>query len=548
MPAEFYAEYRRALAYRRVLKPDPQESWKSSFWKRFPHLEYQTDEELEEGPDDDAEFQAKRMALLAAKNKHGTDGSSGGHAAEAVTGVANPGGGQEQSTGSGGGDGALSHEDEEDDVQIIHEEGPAQQDDPAPQDQSGGSRMEVLEKMMMGLHNEFKSLARGVKRKLNDSDTDDEDDSLARRFTKKEKRVNVISNVLAITPGLEVNVPEVSQPKTRHFGSLTKKSEDPIYPFLPQLIDQFKILAKSNAQPARRSDPFKLMNKFFKTDEPAESVFLQQKLVPSELVSEVDDTVIYNPGASSSDIVLKRDTPAGVKESAAIKTLSHASSLMRVINSQELAIEAIVNINVSVEDILTKMLLVKNRPSAIQPLIEALQTHAKNAQEMLDDLQLSNGYMAKGVLQDYVDAIKDRRQAWLDVADLHKGLKSELAKSELDINMNLESGQLMSLFNAKAVDHLKAMTEFSKDDVVRALVKAKKPQAANAGKKKQQQKRKKWGNANKSNANLSVEAQKAGWRTSQPNTNANRGKGGNRGGRGRGKAPFSAASASTASQ
>ena len=75
--------------------------------------------------------------------------------------------------------------------------------------------------------------------------------------------------------------------------------------------------------------------------EPLESTLLQPRQIPMNLLSEVHSSKLQNPGASGVEARLKRDSPSGQKEVAALRDFNQAASSLRLINSQELGLEAL---------------------------------------------------------------------------------------------------------------------------------------------------------------------------------------------------------------
>ena len=163
----------------------------------------------------------------------------------------------------------------------------------------------------------------------------DEDDSVMEcvslRLNKREHRQLWLTNLRKINP-------ELKHP-------IATESNLPSQPFCPLLTQDIARAAKVKKPGAIKKDPFKLVNKYCKTMEPTESTILQPRQILMQLLDEVCPLKSQNPGASRLESHLKTDTPAGQKKVAALRDLSHSSSSLRLINFQELGIEALKTIN-----------------------------------------------------------------------------------------------------------------------------------------------------------------------------------------------------------
>ena len=68
---------------------------------------------------------------------------------------------------------------------------------------------------------------------------------------------------------------------------------------------------------------------------------LQPLVVPRKLLSEVPESHLSNPGASGSEAVLKPSSAEGQKDKAAMASYNQSTSYLRLVNSQELAVNAL---------------------------------------------------------------------------------------------------------------------------------------------------------------------------------------------------------------
>ena len=92
-------------------------------------------------------------------------------------------------------------------------------------------------------------------------------------------------------------------------------------PFCPLLTQEIAKAADAKKTGAPKKDPFKLVDKDYRTMEPTESTLLQPRQISMQLLGELYPAKLQNPGASGLEAQLKTDSPVGQKEVAAPRDL-----------------------------------------------------------------------------------------------------------------------------------------------------------------------------------------------------------------------------------
>ena len=436
--------------------------------------------------------------------------------------------------------------------------------DPPPR----GPPPTAMEKRVSGLEALITSMAKDVKSLTNrpkkqdsrvqhrdprdifeeDSEEESIDGSLSQKMNKKEKRELWLSSLRDINPELQHPIVTPSSMSSQHFSAFTPRQDKTIMPFCPQLSKEIEKAAGIQKTGAAKKDPFKTVNKFFKTMEPLESTLLQPRQIPMKLLSEVHFAKLQNPGASGVEARLKKNSPAGQKEVAALRDFNQAASSLRLINSQELGLEALNILTQKMSSTVAEMSTTPGMPQRLQTQMQALTAHMETASTAVEDLKLGNSHLARGAIHQYTEAIRDRQSAWVTSSNLPAPLQSEICKSALAIPEGT-STEPLSILGSQDEKLLDGFVTQRKDDVFRDWHKQRGKSTSNVKRQNKRQK-KKWPAAQPP-AQLTPQAQGAGWSTPfiPRGRGGGRGRAGGRGrGAGRGSQPFSGAESSTGNQ
>jgi hypothetical protein len=419
-----------------------------------------------------------------------------------------------------------------------------------PQDPS--ERVKVLEKMVRTLVQEVDSLNK-VNTLREQQEALDEDEEVGGKLSSAEKRAAYLELLRILTPNLtfpELRQVEVVEGGVQHFQAFVPKEDKCVMPFCDELLSHLEVLCKPTTSGKPRKDPMTLIDKFYVTMANVEKSVLSPRVVPSLLIPEVDKTKLQNSGASGSDIRLSQNSTAGQKEVDALKELKQASTLMRVANNQELGLQALNVVAKQVNDNLDLLTAAEGVPPQFLESYQAMQASMLSFLTVHQDLCQGNTNLAKLVLYQYVQAVKDRRHAWLTSSKLPTGLRNELLKLPIDI-LQPGADEPLALLNAKSVTLLKDYVDAKQQASITKALEDKPPSRPNQGgqgknkRKRKPQRRLNWND-------FSPAAQAAGWagnpvNQQQPRPGNRAGRGGKQGGRGRGQ-PFSAATASAASK
>lgn len=149
------------------------------------------------------------------------------------------------------------------------------------------------------------------------------------------------------------------------------------------------------------------------------------------LLSEVHPSKLQNSGASGSEARLRVNSPEGQREIAALRDLKQSSSLLRVVNSQELGIQALSKLNLNMDASLDALMANPEVTPSVMEQLTALQGSIKTATTATTDLRYGNSHLASCAISQYTDAIKERQNAWLKSSNLPAPLQSEIAKLDL---------------------------------------------------------------------------------------------------------------------
>lgn len=409
---------------------------------------------------------------------------------------------------------------------------------PIPEKKSMDDRVATLEKLMVNVAKDISAIASRTpsaalgRNPEKESDEESELEMVPQKLSKAERRELWLNHLREINPELkhhQVDAP----PASAHFGSFKSKEDKTVMPFCPLLQDEMKKASEARKdKKSQKKDPFKVVEKYYKTMEPVESTILQARSIPMELLGEIPPGKLQNAGASGAEARLKVDTPSGQKEVAALRDARQASSYIRLINSQELAITALDKLakvqSEGIDDLLSE-----NLPIGISTSMTSLKANVETIMAAVKDLQQGNGHLATCAIRQYTDATRDRQEAWLKSSSLPAPLQAEIARTELALPEG-DSTQPLSILGKQAREMVTGHVQLRKDDVFREWYKAKSVTSGAARRFQQKKKPQK--------QELSYEAQSAGWHSQQYNPRG-RGRAGRgargRGGRGGKHQPFS---------
>jgi hypothetical protein len=499
-------------------KIDKEDGWKEAFFKEFSDLQARSDDES--GP-------GSHLVSVSIKRKSDADGGQGSkrQRPSAALGV-NPNRDEAEvaveDIQDGGGDDRS------------HEVAPS----------SDKERLKHLEQLVTGLQGKIQSLKR-VNDLREQQDMFDEDEEVKGKLSALEKREVCINILKALTPGVQFpeQAPQPDDDSPSHFKALMPKQASCVNPFCEPLLLQIASFSKPPAKGSRQ-EPFKLIDKYYRTIHDVEQSLLKPRFVPASLLNEVPKTLLSADGASGAEARLHKESPNGQKEIAALRDLRQASSFLRLVNSQELGLQGVTTLFTRVTQRLDQFKDIANVPTLFTDAFDAMRADLTSVNTLMEDIMLANASMARGVSYQYVEATRERRKAWLDSANLPSGLKAELGKSPLDL-FQAGNDEPLSLLSPRYTKLIQEHVANRKDDVYRTvaakLSNQNKPQyAKNKNKKGNQQQGKRQQNLDWNE--LSPAAQAAGWSTG---SQSKRGKGRrNQGGRPKAQ-PFSANTAST---
>lgn len=454
----------------------------------------------------------------------------------------------------------------EPDLQIVEEVAPAVSPlrsppaPPAPPAESGlDRRVSSLERALLSMAQDIKKIARTqtisshrvTPREYDSySDEESEEDPVPIKMSRKEKREMFLSSLRDINPELQHPVATPSSADSSHFDLFQQKEDKTIMPFAPLLSQEIARAAEAKiVGSTKKKDPFKVVDKYYKTMEPVESTLLQPRQVPSSLLDEIAPEKLQNPGASGMEARLKLTTPAGQKELAALRELRRASSYLRLINSQELAVQAVHTLNTKMSSDLDALLVNPEVPPSILQQLKAIKFNSSTTATAIEDLKQGDSHLAKCAITQYIEAIRERQHAWVSSSSLPQPMQSEITKSQLAMPKGMSTAPL-SILGTQAESIIQSYTQRRKDDVFREWYQQR-SHSSGAGRRRFRKQKTEQTAASRPQP-LSSQAQAAGWSTAFP-PRRGRGRGGNRGqsntrGRGRGSQPFLSTKPTTSTQ
>jgi hypothetical protein len=403
--------------------------------------------------------------------------------------------------------------------------------------------------MLAGIAKDVKSLTRrssAIPHPSHEESDESDVEEVAQKLSKRENRVLWLESVREIHPDLPHPQPPVEK-SSRHFQDFVPKTNKTIMAFCPMLAEELSKASQARKPNEKKKDPFRTVERFYKTLEPVESTILQSRMVPTELLNEVHPSNLQNPGASGAEARLKADSAHGQKEAAALKEHKRAAAFLRLINSQEIATQAIGSMNESMVASLNALLQRDDVSAEVRHSLEAMQGNAQTTMSGIADLQMGSTHLARCAITQYIDAVRDRQVAWIKLSSLPVTLQAELQRSELSQPQGT-STEPLSLLGPQAEKMVKDHVSQRKDDMFRGWYNTRGRGTSGAARRRQTKKK-----AQKQQSQeVSFAGQAAGWST-QP-IQAQRGRGGR--GRGRGRRqrrgghsqPFSKSEASTSGQ
>jgi hypothetical protein len=404
-------------------------------------------------------------------------------------------------------------------------------------------RMSYLEGVIKQMSSKLQTLTRA--QELRDQqDLLDEDEEVSKKLSALEKRTAYVEVVKAVTPGLDFPEMPPEGDQQAHFKSFAPRAEAGAVPFVKPLLQYIETISKPPAQGQRR-EPLKCIDKYYKAVKDVEQCLLKPRFIPASLLNEVPDKLRFKPGSSGAEARLKKDTPNGQEELAALKDFKTSTAMLRLVNTQELSLYAMNVYSDRVKDGLDSLASGANVPAIFKEELQTVQKDMTDILTILEDMGKVNTFMARGVVHQYTDALRSRRHAWVTSSTLPPGTQEELMKAPLDI-MKPGAAEPLCILAPNSVKHIKEHVQSREAADMRAIarkaVASTQPRGRGNGKKGNNNNRRKQLDWNA----VSPAAQAAGWQTTQ---GVGRGKPrGGRAGRGRGQQPFSSSSASATSK
>jgi hypothetical protein len=373
----------------------------------------------------------------------------------------------------------------------------------------------------------------------------EEDDSVNKKLSMQERRAVYMSIIRKVHPDLQCPEPFVEVPQksgSSVFRALMPSEGSPDMPFCPPLLAYMDLLSKPLPKGAKKPEPHKSIDKFYTVHGNVESVFLKPRVVNDELIDVVDKSKIQNIGATGGEIRLKASSPAGQRELDALRQFTYASSLLRVANTQELSVQGVNVFTERITQVLGLLMGADQVPEQIMDNLIEMQSSLTSLERLMEDMSTANAYLAKALSVMFVEAIRERRGAWVSSATLPEGMRTELLRAPLHLLSPEEKAALNLLppDSAKNIErHKKQVKEDSMVAAVTAAAnKAPPPRFNNRPRPKgrgRQGSKLSWGGASQP-ANGD---RRPGNRAAQPRPQGGRGRG-----RGKYQQPFSGAQAS----
>ena len=361
----------------------------------------------------------------------------------------------------------------------------------------------------------------------------------AQRFTIKEKRQLWLESLKETNPELSHAASQSQGPLSSHFEVFVPKTSQPVMPFCPMLRQEIEKISQVQKQGGPKpKDPFNNVDKFYPTVEPLESTVLQPRSIPAELLDEVHDSKLQKAGASGATARLATTSAAGQKEEAALKLHKQSSTFLRLVNSQELAVEALKNLNLSMCNSMDALQEIQGLPPAALKHIQDLQNSLTSTTLGIHDMKVANSHMASCAVSQYSSALRDRQAAWVNSSNLSGTIQSELVKSDLALPSG-SSTEPLSILGPRGIAMVQGVVNKRHEDAFRDWhTQQKKVAESKAGRGKK-----------KFKPQTQTQTPPMNWfPPSQPTQRGRGGRGGRGRGKGRGSQPFSQGKASQKDQ
>jgi hypothetical protein len=492
--------------------------WRDVFYEQFSDLQAPSDEEMS----------GEIVAVKRKKTSHRPTKKSRPSAALGADPNAAPAG---DADGEKVDDG-HSNSNAEEEVQFLQEVAPVD------------GKVRDLEAQLRSVNQKLEQLTRATAAR-EQMDLDDEDVEVKAKLSSLEQRglyFNILREVHSNLEFPQVQLDgDTDQPE--YFSAFKKKDSPFQMPFCQPLLDQLQVMSKPPVRGTRK-EPFRLIDRFYQAVHDVENSILKPRFVPSSLLDEVEVKSKSNPGASGEEARLNKDTASGQKELAALRDLKQASSTMRLVNNQEIGLQSISVLSDLLNGDIQGLLAIPHHPPQYDEIFNLMSVRMSSILTVLGDLKLGNTNMARGVLYQYTEAVKDRRQAWVASSKLPQALQSEIIKGPLDV-FQPGSDEPLCLLAPKQVQLVQQHIKGRNDNVFRDAVAKFKPTTANPFAKRQNRNQRR--KPKQFTSEVSPAAAAAGWGTRGGHNNTQSRGGRKPAGRGRGQ-PFSASSASNTSK
>jgi hypothetical protein len=404
IPQPIHAIRKKAMQVKRKLDK-AQLGWRESFFEDFPDLLAPSDEEDGDGGVVvSVGMKRKQLSLLVPSKRTKT--------VSAAVGI-NPDKDGE-TFADGVGIGGKDKGPDVDEVTFLQEV-------PAPVD----GRVKSMESMLIQMKKQIADLKSANAIREQQELADDEEE-VRTRFSHVEKRTQFFEVLKECHPSLSFPVPVEVDEDQEYFSSFRAKLERCQMPFCPPLLEHLSLVSKPSVQGTRK-EPFKLIDRFYKAVSDVEQSILKPRFVPAPLLAEVDNKFKQNVGASGEEARLKRESANGQKELASLRDLKQASSALRLVNNQELGVQTVSKLATLLSADVQGLLAIEGKPAGYDEMFQLMNIRVNSILTCVRDLKASNTYMAKGVIHQYVDAVKERRSAWIASSKLPPALQAELS-------------------------------------------------------------------------------------------------------------------------
>ena len=527
-PNDLFSDRMEALNYK-VLNPmDDHEAWEEAFFEKYPQFVVAQEEEEDEEQDSKEPPQVQLSPAKQGQDVAFHSAIKRLHLAQSQGSLALPAELSRKRHSSAQSDTSKKSRMEDSDLEITEYFKPISPIPPAPRVKAMNDRVATLESLLATVARDVRTLASrpapaaSVARNPNpDESADFDSEMVSTKLNREERRVLWLNYLRDLSPEL-AHHEQAPESLSSHFETFKPKEEKTIMPFCTSLKEELLKASKLKGSDKKSTrDPFKWVDRAYKTMEPMESTFLQPRSVPMELWGEVAPSKLQNAGASGAEARLKTDSPAGQKEVAALRDTKQASSFIRVINSQELAISALKKLVDTQAEKIEDILQESNLPQAVSQPMKTFKTNNDTMKSAIENLQQGNGALARCTIIKHTQGLKDRQEAWLTSSTLPKPLQAEISRADLAFPQG-SSSQPLSLLGDEAQVMVKNHVQVRKDDIFKDWFRAK-SRTSGAAKKAQAKKK-------PQKQDLSYEAHAAGWQQTPF-----RGRGTSRGNRGRGR-------------